>query len=189
MFHINSDVALGHYCVYYLGTPYINATTPMVTAVEGETAQLNCTVRSTPTPTLQDSLWWYRSGSDRLSDDNDKYNFLFENGLLSLIIHNVNSSDDDTYICYVNNTHIPVVANDSVILITMSCKSHDNHMINTYFCVLMHIATIPNSFPKWGICFATVGGVFLITSVIIIIICIVTHVMIKKKKRKSDDLS
>ena len=174
--------------VPFLATPYINATTPMVTVVEGETAQLNCTIYSTPTPTLQDSLQWYRSGSDRLSDDNDKHTIIFEDGLLSLIINNMNSSDNGTYTCCVNNTHIPVVANDSVILITMSCKSHDNHMINTYFCVLMHIATMPNSFPKWGIYFATVGGVLLIT-LVIIIICIVTYVMIKKKKCKSDDLS
>ena len=120
-------------CVPLLATPFINATTSVVTAVEGETVQLNCTVQSTPTPTLQDSLQWYRSGKSQLSDDNDKYDFTFENGLLSLIIHNVNSSDNGTYICYVNNTHIPAAANDSVILTltTMSRKSHDNHMTNT----------------------------------------------------------
>ena len=166
LFHINSDVSLGHCCVYFLDTPYINATTPMVTVVEGETAQLNCTVHSTPTPTLQDSLQWYRSGRDRLSDDNDKHNIIFENGLLSLIIHNVNSSDNGTYTCYVNNTHIPAAANDSVILTltTTSCKSHDNHMTTTYCCVLMHIATLPTTFSKWGILVAAFVGVLLITS-------------------------
>ena len=134
---------------YFLAIPFINATTPVVTAVEGETIQLNCTVYSTPTPTLQDSLQWYRSGRDRLSDDNDKYDFIFENGLLSLIIHNVNSSDVDTYTCYVNNTHIPAAINDSVIL-TLSHKSHDNHMTTTYCCVFDTYSYFANHISKVG---------------------------------------
>ena len=176
--------------VPFLATPYINATTPMATAVEGETAQLNCTVRSTPTPTLQDSLQWYRSGRNRLSDNNNKYDFKFENGLLSLIIHNVNLSDVGTYTCYVNNTHIPAAANDSVIftLTTTSCKSHDNHMTTTYCCVLMHIATLPTTFPKWRILVAAFVGVLLIT-LVIIINCICNHYVRKKKKKCKSDLN
>ena len=176
--------------VPFLATPYINAPTAVVTAVEGETVQLNCTVYSTPTPTLQDSLQWYRSGRDCLSDDNDKHNIIFENGLLSLIIHNVNSSDVGTYTCYVNNTHIPAAANDSVILTltAMSRKSHDNHMTTTFCCFLIHIASLPTTFPKWGIHVATVVGVLLIT-LVIIINCICNHYVRKKKKKCKSDLN
>ena len=115
-------------CVYifYLATPFINATTPMVTAIEGRTVQLNCTVSSTPPPTLQDSLRWYKDGT-RLTDDTD-YDFRFVNNQFTLIIHSVDSNDEGTYICFVNNTYIPRAVNASVTLNIMPCKSHDNHM-------------------------------------------------------------
>ena len=121
-------------CVYILclAIPFINATTPMVTAIEGETTRLNCTVRSTPTPTLQDSLCWYRGGARLL--DNNKYDFKFDNNLYTLIIHDVASSDEGTYLCSVNNTVIPRAASASVTLNTIPCKSHDNHMTMLILC-------------------------------------------------------
>ena len=121
-------------CVYILclAIPIITATTPVVTAVEGETTRLNCTVRSTPTPTLQDSLRWYRSGERLL--DNNKYDFRFDNILYTLIIHDVASSDEGTYVCSVNNTVIPRAVSASVTLNTIPCKSHDNHMTMLILC-------------------------------------------------------
>ena len=115
--------------IFYLATPFINATTPMVTAIEGGTVQLNCTVSSMPRPSLQDSLSlrWYKGG-ERLTDD-DEHDFRFDNNnVFTLIIHGVRSDDEGTYICFVNNTHIPRAVNASVTLNIMPCKSHDNHM-------------------------------------------------------------
>ena len=113
-------------CVLCLATPFINATNPVVTAIGGERTELSCIVRSTPEPTLQDSLRWFRGGV-YLTDDN-KYDFRFDNNQFTLIIHDVASTDEGTYVCSVNNTHIPRTVNASVTLNTMPCKSHDNHM-------------------------------------------------------------